>query len=956
MTLSQYEQVLYVTGYSTNGICYQGNTDAYRTFIAKYSTNHIVGMNIIQIKEFPNQKIGTQQYYFKRIGIDSNGYLVIFGDAYFDNQIVRHTSNNQDAYSIMGFKGDQFISDSDCYSDISSSFSNAALTINSLNWQQQSYSVELHSSIMTKDVFTAMTFSNVLSTTYIQYGFCNSEFSTPSMSSQRLLKGESIQKYWNTETSNINDGLCKQSQRLAWDTALLLNENSLVSSLNGINFDNANQKFTGTSSVSGTYELLLLSSLINGQYASQTFALTIYEEMPQAIQNISDQTIIVGYFWKYQLNITNLTSYSQPLKLMYNALKGDGNSFDDWLNFFPENQTFLGIPLKVHTQDITVIISNEYREQTILQFKVNVISNGLRQINQQKDFCGYKGTNLTNTVIELEQLFESIDNHSIQMSAQSSKTPSIIRFDESTQTIQFNSQPTSFPYFTSITLKGKTHFDESIQTQFDVTILEFLLQIDNILPKCQQQQTYLYLDNESEGVYSLNFKQCFKPFGITQIKDLQFDLILTNGEKVEENVFQLDQQQCELYINAYARFQGKYYLRILATDFCGTIVYLDLTVIINTKPKAQSPIYPAQQAQNFANFYFQIKDDWFTDNDPFDNELKYSVQFNLGSDQWLSFNPGKISYLYGKPFAEINNQSVTIRATDSYGLWAESVLPIHFILNRPPVVSNFTSLFYTYLAGQQMQIKLNPQFSDENYDSLIYGLRFNNKYDLPEWIKFNPLSATISGVAPKVKQSTNFTFTLYANDKAETFASKDIKILVLRNNPPVINKQLKQIEFYTNKYNLYQFESDLFIDMDDNDTIKYELVQNSQDLSQNFTIQNLIFYSGNRTLIYNPDQQVAQDIVIKLVIKAIDILNQEAQIEFELIIISVEGYGSEINMIIGGSILIITAFGMFIGVIFMNQKLFNKINKEELDLFHKFLQETDQQTLTQIQAKKAHMD
>eukprot|EP00347_Sterkiella_histriomuscorum_P022116 403331625 len=682
MILSPLETMLYISGLTTtSSSCYDASSVSItKSFIAQYYLDSYLSRDAltytsisrIQIKEFPADSIGTQQYLLQSLALDNSNYLLILGNAYYVNE--RTT---------------------------------------------------LHSSIGSSDQTSVFSFIDLLSSTYLRYGFCQLEISVPHITNQRIKKGQDILTQW-TNTEIVDSPLCYQTSLFQWDSVLLANSSSLPHLNLSLTFNSASQQIQGVATQTGSFELYLMKTIpYYGFIATTYFNLVVYDESAYQIGRLMNQTTI------------RIAEDQELSEIQAVVIDADGNPLDKWLVFHPSNYTFVGIPKRVQQVVVSVTLTDKFQSGFSGTFIIEVTSQSLVIIDNPSNFCGYLGTNISNSVIQLVNVFKSHDNQQLKLTpyyfVRTVGQPNILQFNEASQTFTFvTAPPSATPHLTSVTIKADNYYGDTIQAQFNVAVLTQQPSLDAILP-------------------------------------------------------------------------------YFATDYCGIQLKIYKTIIINSQPQAKSLMFQPQFAYNQANFMFQIPSNWFTDPDQENSKDTLSIEatiFYNGANQWLQFyDTGDVQVLLGKPMVEqigtSNAQSVVIRATDQYGLYVESILGIVIQENSWPYVSNKTALSYTYLAGQQFMVQLRDQFQDIDADLLTYSLvqqqdNNNSQKLLPDWIKFNPNSLIISGVAPTnvFGNLTNksYSFKLYVNDKPESYAYKDIQIIIVKNTPPRANLQ-KNFDF-----------------------------------------------------------------------------------------------------------------------------------------------------------------
>lgn len=172
------------------------------------------------------------------------------------------------------------------------------------------------------------------------------------------------------------------------------------------------------------------------------------------------------------------------------------------------------------------------------------------------------------------------------------------------------------------------------------------------------------------------------------------------------------------------------------------------SLLENAAPQVADPI------EDFSidageSFNFSMPEGTFVDADEGD-ELSYSLSLADGSELpgWLDFDSYPVPVMGGTPTAEdVGEYDIRLTATDSAGNSVSDVFTLTVgSANNPPLVQEPVG---DQLAesGEVFEFTIpEGTFSDPDEESLILNASLEGGESLPEWLEFDPLTATFSGL------------------------------------------------------------------------------------------------------------------------------------------------------------------------------------------------------------------
>ena len=153
---------------------------------------------------------------------------------------------------------------------------------------------------------------------------------------------------------------------------------------------------------------------------------------------------------------------------------------------------------------------------------------------------------------------------------------------------------------------------------------------------------------------------------------------------------------------------------------------------------------------------------------------------------------------------------------------------LHFGINHAPVIIKDIS-DQTTLEDDLFSLNIEEVFEDNDYqDVLTINATLNTNEPLPSWLTFNNNSLTFSGT-PENTDVGIIKIKVIATDKFGETAETIFLLEVLNtDDAPLVNQEISNQTAYANLSYLFQFNENVFFDMDLGDILTYTAKENGQ--------------------------------------------------------------------------------------------------------------------------------
>lgn len=197
---------------------------------------------------------------------------------------------------------------------------------------------------------------------------------------------------------------------------------------------------------------------------------------------------------------------------------------------------------------------------------------------------------------------------------------------------------------------------------------------------------------------------------------------------------------------------GSFQIRITAIDVGGASVSTTTSLVVGNTNDAPNVV---EQLESFytaegAPFAYAVPQGIFADIDAGDQLTLEAFQADGSAlPEWLQFNPATSSF-YGVPDdADVGILSVVVRATDRSGASVDaSMYLVIRSVNDAPIVTNTIPDFIVESFSNFEILIPGDSFGDVDSPGLTYSIRLEGDDVLPEWLSFDPVTATLKGRSP----------------------------------------------------------------------------------------------------------------------------------------------------------------------------------------------------------------
>jgi len=206
-------------------------------------------------------------------------------------------------------------------------------------------------------------------------------------------------------------------------------------------------------------------------------------------------------------------------------------------------------------------------------------------------------------------------------------------------------------------------------------------------------------------------------------------------------------------------------------------------------PTALAPILTAQTAAvaeiEGAKFSYVLAANTFTDPQGAALTLTATQSNGTALPSWLSFNAATQTFSGTAP-TTAGTTTVTVKATDTYGLSVSDTFTISSVAPKAPVLATQTANLTEATGVAFSYTVASGTFSDPNGSALTYSATQSNGAALPSWLSFNAATDTFSGT-PSVAGTT--TISLKATDAFGLSVTENFSITAAAPKGPVLANQ-----------------------------------------------------------------------------------------------------------------------------------------------------------------------
>ena len=268
-------------------------------------------------------------------------------------------------------------------------------------------------------------------------------------------------------------------------------------------------------------------------------------------------------------------------------------------------------------------------------------------------------------------------------------------------------------------------------------------------------------------------------------------------------------------------------IKLTATDAGGATAFDIFKITVNNTydtPTVANEI-PDQTIAEASTLSFQFNTNVFA-HDDVSNTLTYAATLSDGSSlpSWLSFNASTRTFSGTPSNADVGVIAVKVTITDGEGGPGSDTFNITVTdVNTAPTVANVIA-DQTITEDSALSFQFNANtFSDvDASDILIYTATLADGTALPSWLTLDAATRTFSGT-PLNGDLGAIAIKVTATDSGGVTVSDTFTITIANTNdaPTVINELADQTIIEDTGLNYFQFNTNIFADVDVGDTIAY---------------------------------------------------------------------------------------------------------------------------------------
>jgi hypothetical protein len=523
-----------------------------------------------------------------------------------------------------------------------------------------------------------------------------------------------------------------------------------------LSFNPSSLTFAGIplSSEVGILPLRLKASDQWGASAHRDFNVTI-TNFPTA-KPIFDQLADVGQ--SYQFIVANNTFEDVDNEvLLYSAHSGGGGSLPGWLQFNSSTRTFSGTPNVTASYSLEVWASDPHNATVVAGF--NLQTDHFPQANQSL-LSKLVGVGASFSYLILGKSFTDADSDLLTYRANrddGSVLPNWLSFNPSS--VVFSGVPQDTDVGTvQLQLTATDPYKASAQQYFNITVTHFptAKPISDQLADVGQLYQFTLANNTFEDADNEVLLYSVHSAGGSSLPGwLQFNSS-TRTFSGTPNV------------------TASYPLEVWASDSNNATVAVSFKLQTDHFPRVNRSL-TSQLIDVGKSFSYSILETGKIFIDADGDMLTYSTSRNDGSalPNWLSFNPGSLTFL-GVPLAgDVGSIGLYLTATDVYGASAQQNLTL--TVTNFPVLSAALSNQVVNI-GEYWQWQLSDQtFTDPDKEVLVYQVQRQDDLAWPSWLNFSASNLTFWGL-PNLTTKESYVLSVVAEDPHGAKATSDFTL------------------------------------------------------------------------------------------------------------------------------------------------------------------------------------
>jgi Ca2+-binding RTX toxin-like protein len=601
-----------------------------------------------------------------------------------------------------------------------------------------------------------------------------------------------------------------------------------------LNFDAVTRTFSGMPGNAdvGTLNLQLTATDAAGASASSTFSVAVanVNDAPTVALAITGQSATEDATWSYTVPAGTFADVDAGDSLSYSATLGNGDALPSWISFDALTRTFSGTPLNADVGGLALKVVARDMAGAVVSATLNVSvlnTNDSPTVSHEVAAQSTTAESLWTFTVSSD-VFDDLDaGDSLSwsaLSANGTSLPEWLTFDATTRTF------TGIPPNTSagtIGLKviGIDSAGATVSSNFDLVVARFNHAPDIANPLADQGLT--------EDI-AWSYAVPTDAFSDADAGDsLSYTATMANGDALP----------AWLSFDAVTRtFSGTpgnadvggLSFKVTVTDAAGASASSTFSVVVsnvNDAPELSTVIAGQSVAEDTA-WSFTVPAGSFSDVDAGDS-LSYSATLANGDalPGWLNFDAVTRTFSGSPGNADVGSMSFKVTATDAAGATASGIFSVSVTNTNdaPTEASAITDQATSEDAAWSFTVPLGT-FSDiDAGDSLVYSATLGNGDALPDWLSFDAVTRTFSGI-PLNADVGSLNLRVTATDAGGAQASSEFVVAIANtNDAPIVANAISAQGATEDAAWSYTVPAGTFSDIDAGDSLSYSATLGNGD-------------------------------------------------------------------------------------------------------------------------------
>ncbi|KAJ6243891.1 dystroglycan-related [Anaeramoeba flamelloides] len=584
-----------------------------------------------------------------------------------------------------------------------------------------------------------------------------------------------------------------------------------------LNFDDQNLIFNGTGPIGCPAQYIIrLTAEDSCYFESQLFTLDITNDQPILNIQLEDQSyrggdlIDIGY---PENTFTNENEIKE--ELTYKAELSNGDPLPSWLNFYPDEFKFNGSADSCNYTYSIDLIAEDSCFETTNTFNIEVTNSPIYLINPIDD--KYFGASEEINFVIADNTFSTADpNEEFTYQATLSNGNPLPDW------LEFISDERRFVGTTEdncgVNIEIKLKVSDTCYTESDI----FKVIVENDPPVVNQtipDQNYNVMDDIA---FTLSEYTFYNP---DENEDLTYQATLSNEDPLPDWL-NFDPSTLTFDGVAPSGCDQQIEIKVMVEDSCYTASDIFWLYIENNPILIEDGLddYSIGIGQDL-NYYFAN----VFKNDDANEPLDYTSTLTNGDPlpDWLNFDADQQLYHGDVPIGCSHTISIRLKATDTCSYWSEYVDWDLTVINNPPEVSTIIEdVEFDILQDIDFNINITSFVNQEtSIENLVYEAYLEGGSDLPSWIEFRANERRFIGLHDE-GCGEKINIEVRAIDSCQSSYAKQIFVLDVQNNQPLINQSIENQVFTANETFDFTFPSWTFTNKESAEELIYDAIQN----------------------------------------------------------------------------------------------------------------------------------